>query len=151
MPRKLISLLLTPLIGGFASTAIATTTVCPKSAYDKFHYGQKASLRFDVGRFGPESITEEVEDFAAHSGLTYSSVGGHDPSKSPALETLDQILQDTSVALSIVVSTSNRSTIATATIETFSFSCGPVTKDWRPYWRAFAESVRTRGYRPISK
>lgn len=129
------------------STAVATTTVCPTSAYKRFHYGQKASLRFDVGRLGPESITKEVKEFAVRNGLSYSSVGLRNPYKRPPLEKLDQILQDTSVAIAITITTSNRSTIATATIDTFSFSCGPLTKDWRPYWRAFNAFVRKSAYR----
>ena len=107
-------------------------------------------MRFDIGRLGPESITNEVKEFAARNGLSYSSVGGHDPYKEPPLETLDQKLQDTSVAIVLSIKTSNRSTIATATVETFSFSCGPTTKDWRPYWRAFSTFVRTSGYRPVA-
>lgn len=130
------------------SAVVATTTVCPTSAYKQYHYGPKASLRFDVGRQGPGSITDEVKEFAAKNGLSYSSVKLHDPYKDPPLEKLDQILQDTSVALSITVTTSNRSTIAEASVETFSFSCGPTTKDWRPYWRAFNAFVRANGYRP---
>lgn len=129
------------------SSVVATTTICPTSAYKQYHYGQKASLRFDVGREGPESITNEVRDFAAKNGLSYSAVKLHDPYKDPPFEKLDQILQDTSVALSITVTTSNRSTIAEASVETFSFSCGPTTKDWRPYWRAFNAFVRANGYR----
>jgi hypothetical protein len=112
-----------------------------------YHYGQKASLRFDVGRQWPESITSEVKEFAARHGLEYWSVGGHDSYKNPPLETLDQIPQDTDVAIGLVVRTSNRSTIATATVETFSFSCGPTTKDWRAYWRAFNAFARAKGYR----
>jgi hypothetical protein len=150
MTRKHIGLSLALLIIGLTSTAVATTTVCSTSAYRKYHYGQKASLRFDVGRQGPESITNEVKEFAARNGLSYSAVGLHDPYKEPPLEKLDQILQDTSVAIIISIATSNRSTIATATVETFSFSCGPTTKDWRPYWQAFNAFVRTSGYRPAS-
>lgn len=139
------------LMVGSTGAAVATETVCSESAYKQYHYGQKASLRFDVGRQGPESITSEVKEFAAANGLSYSSVGGHDPYKKPPLDTLDQILQDTSVAIALQVTTSNRSTIAEATIETFSFSCGPTTKDWRPYWRAFNAFVRANGFRPASK
>ena len=127
MLRTQIGPVLALLIIGLTSTAVATTTVCSKSAYKRYHYGQKASLRFDVGRQGPESITNEVKVFAARNGLSYSSVGGHDPYKEPPLETLDQILQDTSIAISLSIRTSNRSSIATATVETFSFSCGPTT------------------------
>lgn len=138
---------LTILAIALTNTATATTTVCPTRAYKRYHYGQMASLRFDVGRFGPGSITKEVKEFAAWNGLSYSSVGLHNPYKNPPLEKLDQILQDTSVAIAITVTTSNRSTIATATIDTFSFSCGPLTKDWRPYWRAFKAFIRKNGYR----
>jgi len=148
--RKFTGLSLAILIVGLTSTAVATTTVCPKSAYKQYHYGRKASLRFDVGRQGPESITSEVKEFATKNDLSYSSVGGHDPYKNPPLETLHQILQDTSIALAITISTSNRNTIATASVETFSFSCGPTTKDWQPYWRAFGAFVRANGYRPVS-
>jgi hypothetical protein len=133
---------------GPASTAVATETVCPMSAVKQYHYGLKASLRFDVGRQGPDSITNEAKEFAASNGLSYSSVKLHDPYKDPPLEKLDQILQDTSVALVITITTSNRSTIAEASIETFSFSCGPTTKDWRPYWRALNRFVRDNGFRP---
>lgn len=150
MTRKLIGLYLALLTFGLTSTAVATTTVCSTSAYKRYHYGQKASLRFDVGHRGPESITNEVEGFAARNGLSYSSAGLRDPYENPPLETLDQILQDTAVAIAISIKTSNRSTIATATIETFSFSCGPIAKDWRPYWRAFNAFVRTNGYRLVS-
>jgi len=150
MIRAHIGPVLALLMIALTSTAVATETVCSKSAYKRYNYGQKASLRFDVGRLGPESITNEVKDFAARNGLSYSSVGGHDPYKAPPLETLDQILQDTSIAISLSIKTSNRSTIATATVETFSFSCGPTTKDWQPYWRAFTEFVRTSGYRPVT-
>jgi hypothetical protein len=134
------------LLIGHTSIAVATTTVCPTSASKQYHYGQKASLRFDVGRQGAESITSEVQEFAAKNGLSYSSVGVRSSTDSP-LEKLDQILQDTSVAIVIMVTTSNHSTIATATVETFSFSCGPTTKDWRPYWRSFKAFVRAKGYR----
>ena len=147
MLRTQIGPVLALLIIGLTSTAVATTTVCSKSAYKRYHYGQKASLRFDVGRQGPESITNEVKVFAARNGLSYSSVGGHDPYKEPPLETLDQILQDTSVAIPISIGTSNRGTIDTATLEPLSFTCGPTTKDWRPHWRAFSTFVRTSGYR----
>lgn len=145
--RYIVALSLVLLVIGHTSSAVATTTMCPESAYKQYHYGQKASLQFDVGRQGPDSITSEVKEFAAQNGLSYSSVGGHHPSKNPPLETLDQILQDTSIALALIVMTSNRSTTATATIETFSFTCGPTTKDWRPYWRAFNAFVRAKGYR----
>ena len=148
--RKHIGCSLTMLVIGLTSTAVATTTVCPTAAYKQYHYGRKASLRFDVGRQGPESITSEVKEFATNNALSYSSVGGHDPYKNPPLETLNQILQDTSIALAITISTSNRNTIATASVETFSFSCGPTTKDWRPSWRAFGAFVRANGYRPVS-
>lgn len=73
-----------------------------------------------------------------------------DAYKNPPLETLNQIRQDTSIALAITISTSNRNnkrlatvlagfwrvysrerlsagTIATASVETFSFSCGPMS------------------------
>lgn len=150
MTVKHIGLSLTILTIGLTGTAVATTTVCSTSAYKRYHYGQKASLRFDVRRLGPESITKEVKEFAARSGLSYSSVGLHNPYRNPPLEKLDQILQDTSVAIAITITTSNRSTIATATIDTFSFSCGPLTKDWRPYWRAFNAFIRINGYRPAS-
>ena len=150
MPRNQIGLSLTLLISGLTSTAVATITVCPTPAYKRYHYGQKASLRFDIGRLGPESITRKVEKFAARNGLSYSAVELHDPYKNPPLKKLDQILQDTSVVIAITITTSNRSTMATATIETFSFSCGPVTKDWRPYWRALNAFVLTNGYRPVS-
>jgi hypothetical protein len=63
-----------------------------------------------------------VKEFAAKNGLSCSAVGLHDPYKDPSLQKLDQILQDTSVAIAITVTTSNRSTIATATVETFSFT-----------------------------
>lgn len=149
MTRTHIGLSLAQLMLGLTSTAVATTTVCSASAYQRYHYGQKASMRFEIGRLGPESITNDVKEFAARNGLSYSSVGGHEPYKEPPLETLDQILQDTSVAIVLSIKTSNRSTIATATVETFSFSCGPTTKDWRPYWRAFSTFVRTSGYRPL--
>ena len=149
MSRHYVGLSLALLIIFFTSTAGATTTVCSDSAYKKHHYGKKASMRFDVGRLGPESITEKVKEFAAQNGLSYSSVGLKDPYKKPPLEKLNQILQDTSIAISITVTTSNRNSIATATTETFSFSCGPVTRDWRPYWRAFSTFVRANGYRPI--
>lgn len=142
-----LSLSLALLISSHLGAAIATTTVCSDSAWKQYHYGQKASLRFDVGRAGPESITTGVKEFAAQNNLSYSSVGSHNPYKHPPLETLEQILQDTSVAIVITVATSNRSTIARSTIETFSFSCGPVTKDWRPYWRAFTAFLRANGYR----
>lgn len=115
MTRTHIGPVLAILMIGLTSTAVATTTVCSKSAYKRYHYGQKASLRFDVGRLGPESITNEVKEFAARNGLSYSAVGLHDPYKDPPLEKLDQILQDTSIALSLSIRTSNRSTIATAT------------------------------------
>jgi|SRR6185437_16150595 len=147
MTLKHIGLSLTILTIALTSTAVATTTVCPTSAYKRYHYGQMASLRFDVGRLGPESITREVKEFAARNGLSYSSVGLRNPYKKPPLERLDQILQDTSVAIAITIMTSNHSTVATATIDTFSFSCGPLTKDWRPYWRAFNAFVRKNGYR----
>ena len=147
MIRRHIGSYLALLIIGPTSVAVATTTICSTSEYKKYNYGQKASPRFDVGRQGPEGITSEVKEFAARNGLSYGSVGGHDPYKDPPLETPDQILQDTSVGISISVRTSNRSTIATATVETFSFTCGPTTKDWRPYWRAFNAFVRTKGYR----
>jgi hypothetical protein len=150
MTRTHIGPSLALLMIGLTSTAVATTTVCPTSAYKRYHYGQKASLRFDVGRLGPESITNEVKAFAARNGLSYGAVGLHDPYKDPPLESLDQILQDTSIAISLSITTSNRSTIATATVKTFSFSCGPTTKDWRPYWRAFSTFVRTSGYRPVA-
>jgi hypothetical protein len=150
MTRTRIGPVLALLMIGFASTAVATTTVCSQSAYKRYHYGQKASLRFDVGRPGPDSITNEVKEFAAGNGLSYSAVGLHDPYKDPPLEKLDQILQDTSIALSLSIRTSNRSSIATATVEIFSFSCGPTTKDWRPYWRAFSTFVRTSGYRLVA-
>ena len=150
MTRTHIGPVLAILMIGLTSTAVATTTVCSKSAYKRYHYGQKASLRFDVGRLGPESINNEVKEFAARNGLSYSAVGLHDPYKDPPLEKLDQILQDTSIALSLSIRTSNRSTIATATVETFSFSCGPTTKDWRPYWGAFSTFVRTSGYRLVA-
>lgn len=150
MTRTHIGPVLAILMIGLTSTAVATTTVCSKSAYKRYHYGQKASLRFDVGRLGPESITNEVKEFAARNGLSYSAVGLHDPYKDPPLEKLDQILQDTSIALSLSIRTSNRSTIATATVETFSSSCGPTTKDWRPYWGAFSTFVRTSGYRLVA-
>jgi len=148
--RKHTGLPLAILMIGVSSTAVATETVCSTSAYKQYHYGRKASLRFDVGRQGPESITSEVKEFATRNALSYSSVGGHDPYKNPPLETLDQILQDTSIALTITISTSNRNTIATASVKTFSFSCGPTTKDWRPYWRAFGAFVRAHGYRSVS-
>jgi hypothetical protein len=148
--RKHTGLSLAILMIGLTSTAVATTTVCSTSAYKQYHYGIKASLRFDVGPRGPEGITSEVKEFAAMHALSYSSVGGHDPHKNPPLETLDQILQDTSIALAITISTSSRSTIATASVETFSFSCGPTTKDWRPYWQAFGAFVRANGYRTVS-
>jgi hypothetical protein len=135
---------------GISSTLVATTTVCSTSASKQYHYGRKASLRFDVGRQWPESITSEEKEFATRNALSYSSVGGHDPYKNPPLETLHQILQDTSIALTIRISTSNRNTIATASVDTFCFSCGPTTKDWRPYWRAFGAFVRANGYRSVS-
>ena len=148
--RKHTSLSLAILMIGLTSTAVATTMGCSMAAYKQYHYGKKASLRFNVGPRGPESITSEMEEFAARNALSYSSVGGHDPYKNPSLETLDQILQDTYIALAITISTSNRSTIATASVETFSFSCGPTTKDWRPYWQAFRAFVRSNGYRTVS-
>jgi hypothetical protein len=151
MTRPHIGLSLALLVIGPTSTVVATTTVCPASAYKQYHYGQKASLRFDVGRKGPDSITSEVKEFAAKNGLSYSAVGLHDPYKDPPLEKLDQILQDTSVAIALTVTTSNRSTVATATVETFSFTCGPTTKDWRPYWRAFNAFVRANSYRVASE
>ena len=91
------------LMIGLTNTAVATTTVCSKSAYKQYHYGRKASVRFDVGRQGPESITSEVKEFATKNALSYSSVGGHDPYKDPPLETLVQILQDTTIALAITI------------------------------------------------
>jgi hypothetical protein len=151
MPRRHIGLALALLIIGSTSTAVATTTICPASAVKQYHYGKKASLQFDVGRQGPDSITSEVKEFAAKNGLSYGAAGLHDPYKDPPLEKLHQILQDTSVAIVLTVTTSNRSTIATATVETFSFTCGPTTKDWRPYWRAFNAFVRANGYRVASE
>ena len=150
MTLKYIGLSVTVLAIALTSTAVATTTVCPTSVYKRYHYGRKASLRFDVGRLGPESITKQVKEFAARKSLSYSSVGLHDPYKKPPLEELDQILQDTAIGIAISIKTSNRTTVATARIETFSFSCGPVTKDWRPYWRALNTFVRTNGYRQLS-
>src|SRR5437763_1974910 len=107
MTRKHIGLFLTLLTIGLLGTAAATTTICSMSAYKHYHYGQKASLRFDAGRLGPESITKEVKEFATRNGLSYSAVGVHDPYKDPRLEKLEQILQDTSVAIAITITTSN--------------------------------------------
>jgi hypothetical protein len=148
MTRQHAYLYLALLLIGNTSIVVATTTICPTSVAKRYHYGQKASLRFDVGRQGPESITDEVKEFAAGDGLTYASVGLKDPGQDPPQEELDQILQDnTSGEILIMVTTSNRTTIAAATIETSSYSCGPTTKDWRPYWRAFKAFVRAKGYR----
>ena len=135
---------------GVSCSAAATITACPKTAYEQYHYGQKASMRFDVRRLGPGSITTEVMRFATDNGLSYGAAGYQDPAANPPRDELSHILQDTSVAIAITISTSNRSTIAYAKIETFSFSCGPVTKDWRPYWDAFLEFVRANGYVPAS-
>jgi hypothetical protein len=129
MTRKHIGLSVAILIMGLTGTAVATTTVCSTSAYKQYHYGRKASLRFDVGRQGPESLTNDVKEFAAKNALSYSSVGGHDPYKDPPLESLDQILQDTSIALTIIISTSNRNTIAT--VELTRFSGHLMVRYWR--------------------
>jgi hypothetical protein len=129
--------------------AWATTTVCSNEAARQYHYGDKRTLKFEIPSADPGSITEQVKAYAANNNLSYSSVGGHDPYKTPPLESRHQILQSQSVDVSITISTTNRDNIATATIATFSFSCG-ATEDWRPYWRAFEAFVAAQKYPLVS-
>lgn len=131
------------------SRAWATSTVCSNEAWRHYHYGDRRTLKFEIPSADPGSITEQVKAYAANNNLSYSSVGGHDPYKTPPRESLAQILQSQSVEVSITIKTDNRNKIATATVATFSFSCG-ATEDWRPYWRAFKAFVAAQKYPLVS-
>ena len=125
--------------------AVATTTVCSNAAANRYHYGEKATLKFKTPGVGPESITDAVKSFAEGNRLSYSSVGGFDPYKQPPLKSLTHILQSSSVDISISIKTTNRDDIASASISTFSFKCGR-TEDWHPYWAALKSFIESNKY-----
>jgi hypothetical protein len=133
------------LIAAGTDRALATTTVCSNEASKLHHYGDKRTLKFKTPSASPESITDQVKVYAAKNDLSYSSVGGSDPYTKPALESLNHILQSRSFDVLITIRTTNRDSIATATISTFSFSCG-ATEDWRPYWRKLKSFVAAQKY-----
>jgi hypothetical protein len=125
--------------------AVATTTVCSDAAAKRYHYGEKATLKFKTPGVGPESVTDAVKSFAEGNMLSYSSVGGFDPYKQPPLKSLTHILQSSSVDILISIKTTNRDDIASASISTFSFKCGR-TEDWHPYWVAFKSFIESNKY-----
>ena len=116
-----------------ASRSWSATTICSNAQAKRYHYGDKQTLSFTMPSDGLNSITEPVKTFAANNDLSYSAVGGHDPYKTPPLETIDHILQSKRLDVGIMISATNRSNVATARIYTFSFSCGPIRDDWRTY------------------
>jgi hypothetical protein len=128
-----------------ASVAEATTTVCSEQASKAHHYGQKATVKFQVPSVGPDSITELVKAFAAKGELSYSSVGGFDRYEQPELRSLCQILQSRSNDVALTIRTTNRNAIADAEISMFSLSCG-ATEDWQPYWRKFLVFISAQQY-----
>lgn len=140
LPLSCVLLLLTSV-----EVAVATTTVCSNSAAKRYHYGEKATLKFRTPLADPESITDAVKRFGQGNNLSYSSVGGFDPYKDPPLKTLTQILQSSSFDISINIRTTNRNDSASASITTFSFKCGR-TEDWHPYWVAFKFFIESNNY-----
>jgi hypothetical protein len=128
---------------------VATTTVCSSAAANRYHYGEKATLKFKTPGVGPDSITDAIKSFAQENKLSYSSVGGFNPYKQPPRKSLTHILQSTSVDISISIETTNRDDIASASISTFSFTCGR-TEDWHPYWAAFKAFIESNNYPVVS-
>ncbi len=144
--RLAISTALLSMLALGANRSWSTTTMCSNAQAKRYHYGDKQTLTFAMPSDNLNSITEQVQTFAAKNKLSYSSVGGHDPYTTPQLETLEHILQSKGFDVAIMIRATNRSNVATARIYTFSLSCGSVREDWRPYWRAFKSFLVEQKY-----
>lgn len=128
--------------------ALATTTICSDEEAQAHRYGIKASKKFILPSADLDSITGAIKEFAEANGFTYSSVGYTNPSRTPAFRSLTHILQTQSVDVSIFIRITNSSTVAEASVKTFSYSCGG-TEDWQPYWHAFEGFVTRSGYQIV--
>jgi len=122
--------------------------MCSRADYNRYGYGTKAVMQIEVGKGDPDRLTPILQNYAKEKGLFYSGGGGWDP-KPGGRKTLTHILQSASFQVDISISADSTQDAARVSISTFSFSCGPITDDWRPYWRAFKAFLQEKHFKRL--
>ena len=128
------------MLAGTTHSAIGSVVICDEASWLRYHYGQKAHAAIIVRQEDQDAFIRAIERYSSDAKLSYAEVDSENPYQNPPLKTRSPILQSASVDIGIEATVTNRTNVATFSISTFSYSCGP-TEDWRPYWRGFVAFI----------